>query len=60
VHREIVDEDDEACIRAVLDMWALLPDLRAELSLIIIVAMIYAEEQQGFYVSVPITNCIGA
>jgi iSTAND domain-containing protein len=48
VHRQVVDEDDEPTVRAVLDMWASLPDLRTELSLIIIVAMIYADLGRGF------------
>jgi hypothetical protein len=47
VHADVAEEDDEA-IRAVLDMWSSLADLRTELSLIIFVAMIYAEPQQGF------------
>jgi hypothetical protein len=47
VHAEIAEEDDEV-IRAFLEMWSSLADLRTELSLIIFVAIICAEPQHGF------------
>jgi hypothetical protein len=49
VHREVVDNNDEPIIRAILEFWASLPDLRSELSLIIVVAMIYAEAKPGLF-----------
>jgi hypothetical protein len=48
VHTEVGSEDSASVIRSVLDMWASLPDLRTELSLIIFVALIYTKEPQGF------------
>lgn len=48
VHREVVDNDEEPGIRAILDFWASSPDLRTELSLIVVVAMSYVEAKPGF------------
>jgi hypothetical protein len=49
VHREAADTDEEPTIRAILEFWASLPDLRMELSLIIVVAVIYAEAPPSFF-----------
>jgi hypothetical protein len=48
VHREEADRDEEPGIRAILDYWGSLPNLRTELSLIIVVGMIYAEPKRSF------------
>ena len=51
VHREGVDTDEEPGIREILNFWAELPVLRTELSLIIVVGMIYAEARTGGFLS---------
>jgi hypothetical protein len=48
VHKEIIGNEQSDTIAAVLDYWATLPDLPSELSLIIFIAIIHAEQtQQG-------------
>jgi hypothetical protein len=48
-HRESADRDEQPVIRGVLDYWASLPDLRTELSLIVVVAMAYADAKLNFF-----------
>jgi hypothetical protein len=48
-HRENPDLDEQPCIRGILDYWASLPDLRSELSLIVVVAIAYADAKLSFF-----------
>jgi hypothetical protein len=49
LHTEVAGEDDEATLQIVLDFWGQMVDLRADLTLIIILAFTYAERRSSFF-----------